>query len=340
MKYIFEQYQWEVLHIEQLHQGLINKTFIIKTTEGDFILQTINHHIFKQPEQIDDNIKTIGNYLTTNFPTYLYTHLIQAKNKKTLLEWEGCYYRAFQKIDGYALSKVNTTHQAYQAAAQFGKFTKILSGLNMNQLHVTLPNFHNLNLRYESFLNAIVHGNQNRIQTAKNAISFLQAHKWIVEKYQKFINHPAAKLRVTHHDTKISNVLFSDKDGMETAICVIDLDTVMPGYIISDIGDMCRTYLCNVTEEEENLALISVEPSKWEAIKNGYIREMEASLSSFEIGHLFFGGQFMIYMQALRFMTDHLSNDMYYGAKKEGHNYLRALNQIRLLEVFSELESY
>jgi hypothetical protein len=110
----------------------------------------------------------------------------------------------------------------------------------------------------------------------------------------------------------------------------------MPGYYISDIGDMCRTYLCLVSEEETNLDLVTINKANFEALKNGYLSVMESELSNFEMDHFHFAGQFMIYMQALRFLTDHLNNDVYYGAKKEGQNYVRALNQIRLLEMYNE----
>ncbi len=338
MESIFELYGWDVIDTVQLHQGLINSTYIVHTAKGDFVLQTINHSIFKNPAAIDHNINTIGNYIEENHPNYLYTYLVPTKNGKTLIEWEGKYYRAFHKIDGYALSVLETPHQAKEAASQFGQFTSILNGLNMAKLKITLSDFHNLSLRFDQFSESIIHGNSNRIQDSKDAISFLQANNWIVKQYEKYIQHPDTKQRVTHHDTKISNVLFKQIAGIEKAVCVIDLDTVMPGYFISDIGDMCRTCLCAVTEEEANLDLVKVDSSKWTAIQEGYLSEMNSVLSNFEKDHLFFGGQFMIYMQALRFLTDHLNNDIYYGAKKEGQNYVRALNQIRLLEVYNKLK--
>lgn len=338
MESIFELYGWDVIKAVQMHQGLINSTYIINTTSGEFVLQSVNHTIFKDPAAIDHNINTIGSYIKENHPGYLYTYLVPTLNGNTLVEWEGKYYRAFHKIDGYALSVLDNPIQAKEAATQFGNFTQILEGLDMGKLKITLPDFHNLSLRFHQFSEAIIHGNSNRIQDSSNAISFLQSHKWIVDQYVKFIQHADVKQRVTHHDTKISNVLFKQIEGIEKAICVIDLDTVMPGYFISDIGDMCRTCLCDVSEEEGNLDLVKVDGAKWEAIQAGYLSQMETVLSNFEKDHLFFGGQFMIYMQALRFLTDHLNNDIYYGAKKEGQNKVRALNQIRLLEVYNKLK--
>jgi thiamine kinase-like enzyme len=191
-------------------------------------------------------------------------------------------------------------------------------------------------LRYHQFSEAIIKGNASRIHTSKESILFLQSLHSIVNKYAHFVQHPETLLRVTHHDTKISNVLFQKENGIEKAICVIDLDTVMPGFFISDVGDMCRTYLCKVSEEESNLNLIQIEKERWEFLKTGYLSQMQNTLSNFEMDHFIFAGQFMIYMQALRFLTDHLNNDSYYGAKYEGQNFVRAVNQIELLKRFNE----
>jgi Ser/Thr protein kinase RdoA (MazF antagonist) len=338
MESIFKQYGWNVIDYTSIEQGLINRTYTVQTDAGNYILQTINHHIFKDPWAIDHNINSIGDYLSNYAPSYLFTHLVRAKHGKTLIEWEGKFYRAFQKIDAYALSVLENADQAKEAATQFGYFTKILSDFDIDSLKITLPDFHNLSLRYHQFSEALVKGNSNRIQDNQDAIRFLREHYWIVKQFEQFIQHKDVQKRVTHHDTKISNVLFKRMNGHEKAVCVIDLDTVMPGYFISDIGDMCRTCLCNVSEEEADLNLVQVDVSKWEAIQKGYLTHTQGMLSQYELDHLFFGGQFMIYMQALRFMTDHLNNDLYYGAKYEGQNLVRALNQIRLLEVYNALK--
>ena len=136
-------------------------------------------------------------------------------------------------------------------------------------------------------------------------------------------------MRVTHDDTKISNVLFNE-DGK--GICVIDLDTVMPGYFISDVGDMMRTYLSPVSEEEKDFDKIDVREDYFKAIAQGYLAEMADELSSAELKHFVYSGLFLTYMQALRFLTDYFNNDTYYGSSYEGHNYVRAKNQVILLQ--------
>ena len=337
MQEIFSLYGWKVDSYAPIQQGLINSTYSIQTNKGAYILQCINHSVFKNPSAIDDNINAISSYLQKNNPSYLFTHLVPTLNGNTLVQWEGGYYRAFHKIEGYALSVLDNENQVEQAAMQFAGFTSILKNFEAVKLKDSLPDFHNLNLRYHQFSEAIVKGNAQRITETKEAISFLAAHKKYVDIYSAFIHHAEVKKRVTHHDTKISNVLFQKNNGIEKAICVIDLDTLMAGYFISDVGDMCRTCLCKVSEEEKDLNKVVVDAAKWKALEKGYLYFMQDELSSFERDHFFYGGQFMIYMQALRFLTDHLNNDIYYGVKYEGQNLVRTLNQIRLLEQYNKL---
>jgi Ser/Thr protein kinase RdoA (MazF antagonist) len=148
--------------------------------------------------------------------------------------------------------------------------------------------------------------------------------------------NPAFRLRVTHHDTKISNVLFDNDDR---GLCVIDLDTVMPGYFTSDVGDMMRTCVSPVSEEEKDFSKIMIREDYYKAIVKGYTEGMQGELSEDEQGSFFDAGCYLIYMQALRFLADHINNDIYYGAKYEGHNYMRACNQIVLLKKMLEKES-
>ena len=145
----------------------------------------------------------------------------------------------------------------------------------------------------------------------------------------------AFKKRVTHHDTKISNVLF---DAQDKGLCVIDLDTVMPGYFISDAGDMMRTYLSPAGEEETDYSKIDVRENYFDAIVQGYLSEMKDELSAEEKKYFVYAGKFMIYMQALRFITDYLNNDIYYGASYELHNLNRATNQLTLLNILTSKE--
>ena len=333
MQTIFDQYGWENAIAIPLSQGLINQTYELQTAQGDFILQNINTQVFKDPYAIDHNIKTIGQYFHDNNIDQRFTHLVPNLRGETLIEWEGKHFRAFKKIEGFALDILTTAAQAKEAAHQFGKFTASLAGFPIGELKVTIPQFHDLALRYHQFEQALMHGDAKRMDTAKEAIRFLQSHQSYVKKWLDFTSNKEAHLRVTHHDTKISNVLFKD----EYAICVIDLDTTMPGYFISDIGDMCRTYLCTVNEACQDLSQIKVIPERWTAIQHGYLEAMGEFLTPFEKDHFAFSGQCIIYMQALRFLTDYLQLDQYYKVDSPSQNLDRTLNQNQLLIEFNQL---
>jgi Ser/Thr protein kinase RdoA (MazF antagonist) len=333
MQSIFDQFGWENATAFPLTQGLINQTFEVQTLHGDFILQNINTQVFKAPFAIDHNIKAIGQYYNTNLPDQLFTHLVPTLRGETLIEIAGKHYRAFKKIDGIALDVLTTATQANAAAHQFGQFTASLTNFPIGDLKVTIPQFHDLALRYHQFEQALIHGDADRIAQAKDAILFLQSHQSYVKQWVHFTGHKEAHLRVTHHDTKISNVLFKH----DAAICVIDLDTTMPGYFISDVGDMCRTYLCPVNEACQDLNLIKVLPERWTAIQEGYLKAMGEFLTSFEKDHFAFSGQCIIYMQALRFLTDFLQLDQYYRVERPDQNLDRTMNQIQLLTEFNQL---
>lgn len=315
--------------------GLINNTWCVENKNGEkeFILQRINQKIFKFPEDIAFNIRLIADHLRS-VTKYLFTTPLQTKEGNDILKTDDGYFRMFPFIkNSHTIDVVQKSKQAYEAAKQFGKFTKVLSGLDTSKLKITIPHFHDLALRYKQFEEALQNGNNQRIQNSKDVIDFILKQKNIVEEFEKIKLDPEFKLRITHHDTKISNVLFNEEGK---GICVIDLDTVMPGYFISDVGDMMRTYLSPVSEEEKNLSKIEVRKDFYDGIINGYLSEMEDELTATEKKYFLYAGKFMIYMQALRFITDHLNNDIYYGAKYEGHNYVRTKNQVTLLQRLQE----
>jgi Ser/Thr protein kinase RdoA (MazF antagonist) len=318
--------------------GLINNTWQVHTGKGDYILQRINHAIFKNPADIAFNIKCVADYLAKHHPYYFFV-----KPQPSLLQEdmiyipEQGYFRLFPFVKGsHTIDVVSTTQQAIEASTQFGQFAKLLSGFAVNELKVILPHFHDLTLRYQQFEAALLDGNPSRIEDAKGAIDFLKAQHTIAITYNEICNNSKFKKRVTHHDTKISNVLLNSDDK---GLCVIDLDTIMPGYFISDVGDMFRTYLSPVSEEEKDFNKIIVREEYFEAIAIGYLSQMKDELTQLEKVHFIYAGKFMIYMQALRFLTDYINDDIYYGAKYEGHNFLRAQNQIVLLQRLLEKET-
>lgn len=319
--------------------GLINHTWKIINGQKEYILQRINNQVFKQPDHIAQNIHLIAEYLKDKHPEYFFVVPIPTKGNEELLnDNKYGYFRLFPFVpDSHTIDSVHEPSQAFEAAKQFGKFTRLLSELPIEMLKITLSDFHNLSLRYRQFHESVQQGNKERISSSSSAIKFLQQHSDIVTKYEAIKKDPDFKLRVTHHDTKISNILFDEKNK---GLCVIDLDTVMPGYFISDVGDMLRTYLSPVSEEEKDFSKINIREEYFQAIVNGYLLEMKDELSMTERKYFVYAGKFIIYMQALRFLTDYFNDDIYYGSTYPNHNLVRANNQIVLLQKLIEKEDY
>lgn len=329
--------QKNLLTMEKFGSGLINHTWKITTPDKNYILQRVNHQVFSEPENISSNISQIAAYLQLHHPEYSFAApVISNTGLQMIYVKDEGYFRMFPFVPGsHSKNIVETPEQAFEAAAQFARFTKMLSGFNIDKLKITIPQFHDLSLRYQQFLDALQKGNKERILETAELIQLLKNNRAIADEYEKIKSNSSFKLRVTHHDTKISNVLFNAEDK---GICVIDLDTVMPGYYISDVGDMMRTYLSPVDEEEKDFSKIEIREEFYKAIVEGYYSEMKEELSEIEKQYFFYAGKFIIYMQSLRFLTDYLNDDVYYGAAYEGQNFIRAKNQLTLLQKLIEKE--
>jgi len=318
--------------------GLINATYLIDCSNGQFILQRINQEVFRHPEYIAENIRLINDYLQRTHPNYFFVSPLTTRRHQNMFWRQDLgYYRLTPFVPGsQSIDVVENAAEAFESSQQFGLFTARLARFDPHTLKITLPDFHNLRLRYNQFTNTLQHGNQERIHAAQEAIQFIESQQSIVREYEKICSNPQQyPVRVMHHDTKISNVLL---DKNKKGICVIDLDTVMPGYFFSDVGDMLRTYLSPVSEEERDFNKIGIRIPIFEAIVKGYFSEMKNELTSAEKESFVFAGKILIYMQAIRFLTDHFNNDIYYGAKYPGHNFIRGTNQIALLKKLNEAE--
>ena len=322
--------------VQPFGSGLINHTWKVSAADGQdcYILQQINSAVFKHPYDIALNMASLGRYLQQQYPEYLFAGALPtAADDYLYVDEKHQFYRLFPFVaQSHSIDRVLTPEQAFEAARQFARFTHLLSGFDTRLLKITIPQFHDLSLRYQQFTTALTNGNPQRMQDAAELINYLQQQQYLVQTFEHIKNDPGFRLRVIHHDTKISNVLFDDQHN---GLCVIDLDTVMPGYFISDVGDMMRTYLSPVSEEEKDVQLITIRDDFFAAIARGYIEELRTELTDTEKQHFVYAGQFMIYMQALRFLTDHLNNDVYYGARYEGHNLVRAQNQAVLLQQYN-----
>lgn len=326
----------ETTSIQSFGDGLINHTWMVVAGNKRYILQKVNSDVFKKPSDIDENLSMLKEYLKATHPAYLFVSPINTVGGVSLISNESGYFRLFPFIEGsMSLNTLTRVDEAYQAARQFGMFSKILADFDAEQLNITIPNFHNLLLRYNQFNEACRQASAERLEKAADCINFINNHQEIVNTYREILNNADIPLRVIHHDTKISNILF---DADNKGLCVIDLDTVMPGYFISDVGDMMRTYLSEAGEEDTDFSKISIRKDFFKAIYEGYMSEMEEVLTVAERKYFTYSGKFIIYMQAIRFLTDYLQNDIYYGAKYQDHNINRAKNQIVLLKEYIKLE--
>lgn len=337
-KFILSHYFKELdqFEIGLFGNGLIHKTYLLsKKNLPSYILQQVNTAVFKYPDAIANNFYVLELFLQKKeIPLFFPLPL------KTL---SGEYHLALNQMvlrltafvtDSHSIDSCNNADQAYAAAFQFGKFTGAFEGLDISQLQPTIPDFHNLSFRWKQFEDALIHGDQSRIQFADKQIKYLFDNKHIVDRYEYISSSPLFSQRVTHHDTKINNVLFGEKGE---GLCVIDLDTVMSGLSISDLGDMFRTYLSPGNEEELDLEKVFVRKAYFTAIVEGYLEKMTGQLSAEEKDAIPFAGEFLIYMQALRFLTDFINNDVYYGISYELNNYNRTINQLHLLESYRKV---
>ncbi|MDE3126048.1 MAG: aminoglycoside phosphotransferase family protein [Bacteroidota bacterium] len=335
---IQQQYNWEGnIQIKVLKSGLINHTWKVITNNGNYILQAINTHVFSQPEKIDHNLRLLSNYFSQQNQNYLFVGPMSNLSGKTMIQIADTYYRVFPFIEGtHTKTYLTNPDEAFEAAYQFGKFTALLVDFNQQELANTIPFFHHLAFRYWQFQNAWQNADgQVKIKAEPFAYN-IHTHLQILEKYNFFIHKNTCLIRTMHHDTKISNVLFNEQDK---GVAVIDLDTIMPGYFFSDLGDMMRTYISSVSEEEKDLSSIAIRKEFLEAVMDGYLTHMDPILTSFEKENLLFSGQIITFMQALRFLTDFLQNNQYYNCTYPDQNLYRTANQLHLLKLMQELKA-
>jgi len=325
-------------HIQKLGGGLINRTW--KVTDGEksdqFILQQINKNVFKSPHDIADNICKIGEFLRSRHPDYLFVSPLAATNGNYVITDNDEFYRLFPYVKrSITIDTVRSTQEAFEASRQFAKFTYLLADFNVDHLNYTLVGFHDLTNRYNQFQQAVKTADTERLNNAIEVMKRADLYQDIASTYENIVKNKLIPFRVIHHDTKISNILF---DESRNGLCVIDLDTVMPGYYISDVGDMMRTYLSPYNEEEQDLTKIRIQEEIFKAIVEGYFSEMGTVITAMERSLFVYAGKFMIYMQALRFLTDYLNRDVYYHTTYSEHNLVRAKNQFALLDSYHSAE--
>jgi Ser/Thr protein kinase RdoA (MazF antagonist) len=334
---LWELYNLPVLgwKIEPIGSGHINDTYITTGNQQSWIVQKLNHRVFTQPEVIEQNIQLCQAYLQEKDPNYLFLAPITNQKGAYTTKIADSYWRIFPLISGgIAFDTLSDPKQAYEAAKKFGELSRLLNGIHLDNFKETIPAFHDLSLRFKQFEQALDKAPEQLKAAAKEAITLALANQDSVLTFEKL--KKTLPLRIQHHDTKISNVLLHQESY--AAVCVIDLDTLMPGYFLSDLGDMMRTYLCAYDENEADLSKISIREDYFKALMRGYLSEMAEVLSSEEKAELLFAGKFILYMQALRFLSDFLQGNTYYPISYPEQNLIRSLNQFQLLKSIVEKE--
>ncbi len=321
--------------IDPIGDGLINLTFKIADKNKALIIQRLNGKVFSSPTNIIDNYYHIAEQLETIAPKLIPAPVRTIKNNKYYCDKEGALWRATVYFPNLRTKEgINSIDRAYKAAFSFGHLTKCLSGLE-DSLRIIIPGFHDLSLRYQQFSDAINTDADKRKRVIKNEIEQLVAQKQLVIFFNEIRESSEYKHRIMHHDAKLSNILF-DVPGRDNPI-IVDLDTCQPGYFFSDMGDMMRSMVTTHNEESKDLSHLDIRPEIYHALMSGYLSALGNDLTSKEKLNIHRSGPIMIYMQALRFLTDHLNGDRYYKIEYPDHNLLRGRNQLQL---FVKLQEY
>jgi hypothetical protein len=321
--------------------GHINNTYkAIFSQSGktvSYIFQRINKTIFKKPEELMVNISLVLEYQkkaladTPNSSRRSLTLIPTKADRCFYIDKLGEYWRAYCFIENAATYDIIENDKiAYNAARAFGKFQRSLTELSPSKLNITIPNFHNTPKRYEAFEDATVKDTINRAKDVKSEIDFVLNHKKYASKL--FDLHRDGKLpeRICHYDTKLNNVMIDDKT--KEGICVIDLDTVMPGFTAFDFGDLIRTGTSPAAEDELDTSKVCMQMNMFESIARGYLSSAETFLTKTEKENLVFGGLLITLENALRFLMDYLQGDIYYKIHRENHNLDRCRTQIALVK--------
>lgn len=321
--------------------GHINDTFLaIYEEEGKqvrYILQRMNHFIFKKPEEVMENIVGVTSFLKEvilrnggdiNRETM---NVIKAKdNKNMFVDSIGSYWRAYLFVeDTISYDVVEKADDFYQSAVSFGRFQSLLADYNADTLHETIPNFHNTPVRFAAFKEAIEQDKCGRVKEVADEIRFCMEREEDMNVCMDLLKKGEIPLRVTHNDTKLNNILIDKQTG--TGICVIDLDTVMPGLSINDFGDSIRFGANTAEEDERDLSKVSIDLNLFELYTKGFLEGCNGKLTKKEVELLPMGAKLMTLECGMRFLTDYLQGDVYFNIHREKHNLDRSRTQFGLV---------
>lgn len=327
---------------ESFGPGHIHDTYRIKTAEkdcDDYILQRLNNKVFKDIPRLQENMERVTMHLRNKLAAIKGSDL--KRECLTLIgsringrSWhtddEGNYWRMFVFIsDHRSYERVDSLHKAREGGKAIGRFQAMLADLPGDPLHETIPDFHDIRKRLDNFHRAIEKDAAGRVSEARKEIDEIVRREEEMKIILRLGDEGRIPLRITHNDTKFNNILFDNNDK---ALCLIDLDTVMPGYVHYDFGDAIRTASNRVAEDCEDLSQVSMDINIYEAYAQGYLSETAATLNDTEKEYLPFAPKLLTYIMATRFLTDYLDGDTYYKIKHPLHNLQRNRAQIALLK--------
>lgn len=322
--------------------GHINDTFLVTANDGtQYILQRINHHIFRDVEGLMNNIVGVTEFIAKKKLAFgkdpaSVLRVISAADGKYYTPFEGNYFRLYNFIDkAVSINTVATPHQFYLSGIGFGQFQKYLDGYPAESLTESIPLFHNTRSRFENLRKAVKEDKAGRAKSVQKEIDFFFARESYADRILKLLEEKKIPLRVTHNDTKLNNVLIdleSDKP-----VAVIDLDTVMPGSILYDFGDSIRSGANTGEEDERDLRKVSFSLELFRSFATGFLGEVKERLTETEKEQMAFGAVLMTFECGMRFLTDHLEGDTYFKIHRENHNLDRARTQIKMV---TDMEKY
>ena len=321
------------LSCEPYGSGHINHTYLVKTdAQQRYILQKINHRVFTNVPALMENIHAVTSFLAQRDPDprHVLTLLLTNEGQPYYLDTEGEYWRVYKFVTGgLCLDRAETAEDFYQSAVAFGHFQTMLADFPAQTLHETIAHFHDTPVRYAALHAAIEADVVGRRQEVETEITFALAHEQEGGTLMQMLAAGELPLRVTHNDTKLNNVILDEKE--RTPLCVIDLDTVMPGLVANDFGDSIRFGASTAVEDEKDLSKVSLSLAMYETYVNGFLGACGERLTKQERMSLPLGAKLMTLENGVRFLTDYLQGDPYYTIHRPEHNLDRCRTQFALL---------
>ncbi len=328
-----------VTGILPIGKGHINKSFKISTSslEQQYVLQQINTSVFKQPFAIAANWEKAQKYLSDYFPDYKFLSFIKTKTDEPFFvdNENNSFWRLLPFISGKVYEHSNSLKTIVEAASAYGKFTALTTNIDTRDFQEIIKDFHNAKWRWQQFNASVNNADQSKIKKAEKSLDEIFSYEAFIE--QVFQLQQGLPSRLQHMDAKLGNVIFLNNTIQNTQL--LDLDTLMPGTILSDTGDMIRSMAATASEEETDLTKVFIDPKRYQAVFDGWFKEIKSCLKNSEKELFGVSGKMIILIQALRFMTDFLMGNVYYPVNYEDHNLKRAENQLKLLQSLNVLTS-